>query len=190
MDKHYSRKELIELVRAPEGSEPSHLGECADCRTEFEWMRRYNLAGCLRLQDAPSGWVERAAALVQKQHSLERIKKVIATLVFDSWAAPQPIGVRGSTTTAERRLRFATDEFTLDLRAEKLSNAWAFVAQITSAVRTSKTFALTAGHETIASDDAGFIQWTSGRPPKKILLRSDDTEIEISELSWKTSRPK
>jgi hypothetical protein len=189
MDKHYSRKELIELARASEGSESPHFGECADCRNEFEWIRRFNMAGRPRLQDAPSGWVEQAAALAQKQHSLEKIKKA-AALVFDSWAVPQPIGVRGSATTAERRLRFSTDELTFDLRAEKLSHAWAFVAQVTTPVRSSKAFSLTSGRETIAADEAGFIQWTAARPPKKILLRTDDTEIEIPELSWKSSRPR
>jgi hypothetical protein len=95
MDKHLHRKELIALARKLPSSTNQHLSECAECREEVELLRKFNLAGHSRLQNAPVGWIERAAALAQKQPSLEKIRKAVAALVFDSWAASQPIGVRG-----------------------------------------------------------------------------------------------
>jgi hypothetical protein len=190
MDCHLDRKELIALARKLPSSTNQHLSECTECREEVELLRKFNVAGYSRLQDAPAGWIERAVALVQKQHSLEKIRKAVAALVFDSWEAPQPIGVRGQASIGERRLRFEAEQFTFDLRAEQLPGEWAFVAQVTSESLPPGNFALTVEKKELTADTAGFFQWTAGRPPRKILLRSDDTEIEIPELSWKKNRPR
>ncbi len=189
MDKHLSRNELIALARRQPDSANQHLRECAECREAVELLREFDLAGRSRLLDAPIGWIERAAALAQKQHSFEKIRKAVAALVFDSWAVPQPIGVRGQTAVSERRLRFEGDRIAFDLRAEKLPGEWAFVAQVTSGSLPSTNFTLSVEKKELVSDTGGFFQWTAGRPPKRILLRSDDIEIEIPELSWKKHRP-
>lgn len=190
MDRHLHRKELIALARKLPGTANEHLSECAECRDAVELLREFNLAGHSRLQDAPAGWIERAAALAQKRPSLEKIRKAVAAIVFDSWATPQPVGVRGQATVGERRLRFEADRFTFDLRAEQLPGEWAFVAQVTSESLPLDSFALSTEKKELNADTAGFFQWTAARPPKKILLRSDDTEIEIPELSWKKNRPR
>jgi hypothetical protein len=188
MDRHLHRKELIALARKLPSSTNQHLSECAECREEVELLRKFNMAGHSRLQDAPAAWIELAAALAQKQHSLEKIRKAVAALVFDSWAAPQPIGVRGQASIGERRLRFEADRFTFDLRAERLPGEWAFVAQVTCESLPLGNFALSVEKKELTADTAGFFQWTADRPPRRILLRSDDTEIEIPELSWKKNR--
>ncbi|TFH64652.1 MAG: hypothetical protein E4G91_05145, partial [Candidatus Zixiibacteriota bacterium] len=175
MDRHLHREELIALARKPSGSANQHLSECAECREEVELLREFNMAGHARLPDAPAGWVERAAALAQTQHSFEKIRKAVAALVFDSWAAPQPIGVRGQASIGERRLRFEADRFAFDLRAERLPGEWAFVAQVTSDSLPSGNFALSIEKKELTADTAGFYQWTADRPPRRILLRSDDT---------------
>jgi hypothetical protein len=190
MVRHLPRNELIALARKQPGSANEHLSECDECREAVELLRKFNLAGHSRLQDAPSGWINRAAALAQKQPALEKIRKAVAALVFDSWATPQPVGVRGQATVGERRLRFEADRYTFDLRAEQLPGEWAFVAQVTSESLPPSNFTLSVEKKELTADTGGFFQWTAGRPPKKILLRSDDTEIEIPELSWKKIRPR
>lgn len=190
MDRHLHRKELIALARKQTGSTNEHLSECDECREAVELLRKFDLAGHSRLQDAPPGWIDRAAALAQKQPALEKIRKAVAALVFDSWTTPQPVGVRGQATVGERRLRFEAEQFAFDLRAEQLPEEWSFVAQVTSKSLPSSSFALSVEKKEMTADTAGFFQWTAGRPPKKILLRSDDTEIEIPELSWKKNRPR
>lgn len=190
MDKHLHREELIALARKLPSSTNRHLSECAECREEVELLQEFNVVGQSRLPDAPAGWIERAVALAQKQPSLEKIRKAVATLVFDSWAAPQPIGVRGQASIGERRLRYEADRFTFDLRAERLPGEWAFVAKVTTESLPPGSFSLSVGKRELTADTAGFFQWTTGRPPRKIRLRYDDAEIEIPELSWKKDRPK
>jgi hypothetical protein len=185
MDRHLRRKELIALARKLPNSTNQHVSECAECREEVELLRKFNMAGHSRLQDAPAGWVERAVVLAQRQHSLERFRNTVAALVFDSWATAQPVGIRGQASIGERRMRFEADQVAFDLRAERLPGAWAFVAQVTCTSIPPKGFALSIDRKELAADAVGFFQWTGGRPPKRILLRSDDLEIEIPELSWK-----
>lgn len=190
MDKHLSRKELIALARKPQVEPNQHLETCDECRAELELLRAFQVAGRPKLQEAPRGWVERAAALALRKSPLAQLKKAMAALVFDSWAAPQPIGVRGAASTAERRLRFETEQLTFDLRAEQLVDEWVFVAQVSTESKSLTGYSLSAQKQIVTADKTGLFQWTSKRPPKKIILRSEDTEVEVPELSWTKNRPR
>jgi len=100
MDKHLQRNELIALARMQTNAPNEHISECTECREAYELLRNFQEAGRPRLQDAPRGWVEAAAALAQKHPVMESVRKIAAALIFDSWASAQPVGVRGQTTLA------------------------------------------------------------------------------------------
>jgi hypothetical protein len=189
MDKHLKRDELIALARKQSDAPNPHLSECTECREAYELLKSFQMAGRSRLQDAPNGWIEAATALAQKRHVFESVKKTVAALVFDSWASPQPVGVRGQAALGERRMRFESDQVVFDIRAERLAGKWAFVAQVADKSTPPSPIDLSVDKRELQADAVGLVQWTSGRPPKKILLRSRDIEIEIPELSWKKHRP-
>ena len=192
MTKHLTRTELITAAkkRTPEIDE--HLQACHECQELFSLLVNYDVAGKLRLPDAPAGWIAKAIAVGEPVSAIaaaaNKVRTLVAALVFDSWASPQPVGVRGEHTSADRRVRFETDDFTFDLRAEQQNNNWAFVAQVVSKGPTSPNISLQADRKELHVDSSGLYQWTGNRPPKKITLKSDDLLIEIPELSWKKPR--
>ncbi len=181
MDKHLSRRELLKAARN-EAVFP-HLDECAECREAAEMLREFLVAGNIPLENPPEGWVTKAAAIARKEPRAR--KKGIAELIFDSWAAPKPVGVRGSDSLMDRRLRFESKELLFDLRAEKKKSGWSFVAQVHSLGGTDKHSRIQIGKNIIDHDAVGIFQWSSPRPPKKINLLVNDSIVEIPELIWR-----
>ncbi len=182
MERHLTRRELIQAAQQQEVSKDGHVAECVECRELVELLRVFQVAGKLHLPDAPAGWTEKAAAIAQGQSLGEKVRAIVARLAFDSWAMPQAVGVRGSSIESDRRLRFEASELLFDLRAEEQAKGWAFVAQVRKA---GAPVVVVADTKKLLPDPAGLYQWSSSRPPRKITLRSDDLVVELPELSWK-----
>ncbi len=182
-DKHLTRQEIIEAVRAQGVTKASHLDECAECRELVNLVQVFAVAGKIHLPDAPVGWVERAIALGANSPAVGGIRSFVAKIVFDSWAMPLPMGVRGESVQSDRRLRFETESVKFDLRAEKLDRGWSFVAQVKGMIDSS--LQIEADAKKLLPDSVGLYQWSGSRPPRKITLRSDEFVIELPELTWK-----
>lgn len=182
-ERHLTRQEIIEAARGQKVSANAHLGECADCRELVGLFHTFMVAGKLHLPDAPVGWVAKAAAIGTNSSLTEKVRSFVARVVFDSWAMPQPLGVRGESVENDRRLRFESDDVRLDLRAEKQANGWAFVAQVKGS--SDSPIQIEADKKKLLPDSAGLYQWSGSRPPRKITLRSDEFVIELPELTWK-----
>jgi hypothetical protein len=150
-------------------------------------LRVYRVAGKLPLPDAPIGWIERAIAIASPRNLKERVRTLVAELVFDSWSIPHAVGVRGGTAAADRRLRFEFQGMVFDMRSEQHEKGWEFVARISPV--TDKLF-LEADKKKLTPDDSGVFQWSSARPPRKITLRTDDRVVALPELSWKKPHSK
>ncbi len=183
MNMHLTRQQIIEAARGQQVTSPDHLLECAECRGLVSLMSTYFVAGKLHLPDAPIGWVERAIGIAEKSAVAEQIKSFVARVIFDSWAMPQPVGVRGDSVESDRRIRFESEDVRFDLRAEKQTRGWAFVAQVKS--QSDLPIQLEADKKKLLPDSAGLYQWSGTRPPRKITLRSDEFVIELPELTWK-----
>lgn len=182
-EKHLTRSELFQAVHNQELTSNSHLAACPECAELVTLLSAYSVAGKLHLPDAPRGWVERAAALASGSSLLETVTRKLAEVVFDSWAVPLALGVRGESVESDRRIRFIADPIRFDLRAEKQRSGWAFVAQIKG--HDQSTVTLEADKLKVAADASGVFQWSGKRPPRKITLRSEEFAIELPELSWK-----
>ena len=180
---HLTRQQLIKAARGQEVSGIAHLDACEDCRELVSLFRAFAVAGKLHFPSAPIGWIEKAAALGDKSRLADKAKALVARIIFDSWAMPQPIGVRGESVESDRRVRFEAGSIRFDLRAEKQTNGWAFVAQAKG--ETDSPIQLEADKKRLLPDNAGLYQWSGSRPPRKIILRSDEFVVELPELTWK-----
>lgn len=190
MNSHPTRKELILAARGAGTIANAHIAECNWCRLYFELYSIFPLAGELPLASAPHAWIEKAIAIAGKSPKDSPFQSLIARLSFDSWAMPIPEGIRSAGVSEERRVCFEVSGKTFDLRAEHRQNRWDFTAKITDKSGIPANWAVKVGNVEYSPDLDGFYQWSSVRPPKKISLLSDKSEIETPEITWKKSRPK
>lgn len=149
-------------------------------------MQKYPLAGRLPLTEPPASWVAKAIELASPAiGAIEKLRKLVGKLVFDSWVLPLPVTARG-LPPENRRLRFEAEQIMFDLRAERHPGGWSFVAQATSPsglVREMRT-----GRKRLRPDENGIFQWTDRQPPRKVTLQIDDVLLELPELTWKPPR--
>lgn len=186
--RHLSRKELIELAQKQPERLPGHLTECVECREMVELFRIYAVANRPPLPDAPKAWVDKAVAIMKGAGVRSKLKRLSAVITFDSWAAPQPVGVRSEAASEHRRLRFTADDIVFDLRAERLQKSWVLVAQVKS--KSDVAVVLEADKKVISPDKSGLYQWSGTKPPRRISLKSDAFDIRLPELVWKNRRLK
>lgn len=164
----------------------AHLDICPQCRAELTWLKKYPVAGRIALADPPEGWVEKAVSLAAPPQTVsEKLRKLVGTLVFDSWLLPLPVAARG-LPMEHRRLRFEAEHIQFDLRAERRAEGWSFVAQVTSPVGAVKV--LRTGRKHLTPDANGVFQWTDRQPPRKVTLHIDDLVLELPQLTWKPPR--
>jgi hypothetical protein len=187
-ERHLDRKELIEASKKYKGKLTGHLANCSECRESLEFLLKFPVVGRLTLRDAPAGWVNKASALAESKTVLKNVSQVLAQLIFDSWAMPEPVGVRGPGALEHRRLRFETSEIILDMRAERTQKEWNIVAQIAGNYTTP--VAIMSDRDEHYADDEGIFQWVGQKPPRKMKIRLLDKIIEIPELVWKRPRKK
>ena len=170
------------MARRPRASHSDHLRECNDCRLAFELLTVFNMSGRSPLPKPPESWIKRVAAIAQADRVPSVEKHLKAHLTYDSWLTPQPVGVRGTSSTDHRRIEFELQGRVLDLRAERSKEGWVFVAQLSGATGTNNV--LLCGRQTIWPDDNSVFQWTSVRPPQKISVRIDSELIDLPDIKW------
>jgi hypothetical protein len=190
MTNHTKRPDLI---RASKGISTSatigrHIAQCEDCSEFFEIYRRFPVSGQMPLTEAPSGWITKAAEIMAEGRLVAAIKRLAATLSFDSWSQPALAGVRSVGSVSERRIRFETEEFLFDLRVEQERQGYLMTARLTHQDEPYRGFVVTHSTGVVGADVDGYYEWTSLRPPKKISLKSNDVEIVLPEIVW--NRPK
>lgn len=187
---HPDRTELLKASQSPTPSVTEHLKRCSACRELFDLLAEYPVAGELLLAPAPSGWIERAASLMAPGSIGATVRKLLARVSFDSWAVPSAVGVRSLGGGMERRLRFKAESLVFDLRAEKGTEGWNFVAQVRSEGTPAPVAELRAGRTVIPTNPNGLYHWSSKHPPAKLSLYVNGTQIELPEVPWKTRRPR
>ncbi len=183
IDKHPSRKQIIEAVKSGSLGLADHFKECEDCRLLYELLTQFRLAGELRLPLPPSEWTRRAIAIAEQPEKQSPLRRLAGRLTFDSWTATPAVQVRGAAAD-ERRLRFETDEVRLDLRAERDPSGWQFVARVSDVRARPKSWTLVAGTQIVSPDDHGFFLWTAALPPEQLVLQSGSLLVEVTQLSW------
>jgi hypothetical protein len=95
-----------------------HLESCSECCTEMNAWRGFRESlKPSHLESAPPSMLASAVALFQPQRRVEArrsIRRVIATLFYDSFAQPAFAGARGAATT--RQVVMRAGEFDIHMR--------------------------------------------------------------------------
>jgi hypothetical protein len=188
MKGHYTKDDLLKIIKNPQLKPKGHLAKCESCRQMLELLRRYSFIGQLSLNNAPEGWIRKAIAINVKPGLIEKAKGKLIGLVFDSWLAPEPIGVRGAFAMEHRRLRFGEGNLAFDFRAERFSDGWRFIASA-SGIKYHGGH-LKVDKKNYFPDNSGIYQWSSLKPPRKIALIADEEIFELPELKWKKTKKK
>lgn len=186
-DRHLTRKELLRAARQDEAAS-DHLQVCAECREAVALLKDFQMAGRAPLPEPPSAWVERVVAIPTRSWRTRAAAQIQAIITFDSWLQPDPVGVRGSTSTDERRICCQAGSYLLDLRAEKQTRGWTMVAQLSG--EGAAAAELRHGSRTVPADREAIFQWSSDRPPSALIIQVAENEILLPRLSWKRPRRK
>lgn len=181
--RHLTRQELIKAIRSGQDQSDQHLQECAECRELRDLLTLFPVAGRLPLPAPLSAWVDKAAAIAVPSKFARQVKRLVGSLVFDSWSLPQPVGVRSGGKLADRRLQFAAQGLLLDLRAEHHRTEWSFVAQVTG--HKEETLQLQADRKLLQADADGFFEWSDRKPPRRLVLKLDGMTVGFPELMWR-----
>jgi anti-sigma factor RsiW len=109
-----------------------HLAECSTCAGELHHLQ--DVMGLMRTdksQDAPRDVLNYAITLFQQKPAREPslIRRLVATLTFDSMTTAPAFGVR-SGQTQSRQLLFSAEENDIDLRITSVNNEWIVTGQI------------------------------------------------------------
>ena len=185
MTKHLSRQELIKAARTEDSSRFRHLDKCNECRDAVDLLRAFDVAGSRQLSSAPEALVEKALNIAAALRRKGKFAAKVASLIFDSWHEPLPVGVRGEAILTERRLRFEKDGIVFDLRAERHANKWSFVGMLAGDLPETHTVLLKVGGRKNRPDSTGVFHWESKRPPKSLMILLNDlTAVTLPELSW------
>ncbi|MEW6052071.1 MAG: hypothetical protein AB1644_13545 [Candidatus Zixiibacteriota bacterium] len=184
-----TRKQLIQESSTPDENRSKHLRECEECAESVRLLHAFRVSGRAPLPKPPTGWVVKARSVAGPQAGVVgRLKELAARLTFDSWAVPQPVGVRGQATLGHRRVSFEAVGFLFDMRAERHKDEWRFVAQANVSDRS--TGELRADKQVLLPDQNGIYQWRAPRPPKKMTIRIDGATVMLPELKWTRPRAK
>lgn len=185
MDSHLSRENLIKAAKDRKSTISGHLASCQECRLELYLLRKYTMTNRIPLQDAPANLIRRAIAIASGPESIEKSKHIVARIIFDSWSVPQPIGVRGTQSLSDRRLRYEWGGLIFDLRAEKHENQWIFVAEAGGIKMADSPVILEIDKKKLSAGSSGLFHWTSKRAPGTILIHYRNTTIKLPEIKWK-----
>jgi len=179
---HLSREALVALAGDKNARLPKHIQECPDCRHELEMLVEFNVAHRTRLSGPPASWINKAAMIMPENVVEGIVGRLAAKLTFDSWLAPEPVGVRGLGTTQRRQMRYETSGLTIDLRAEHDHHGWNMVAQVSGQAEVFGE--LRHGRTACHPDNDGVYQWEAKKPPSKLSILVDNHLIEFPKLKW------
>lgn len=179
---HPTRQELIAAARTGKVWFASHLHTCVECRDLFSLFRAFPLAGEPLLQSAPSAWVARASSIAESKVSA-LVRKLTASLTFDSWTLTPALGVRGPQT-GKRRLQFSVEDTTIDLQAVHKADRWQMTARVVPEQAEFTAYQLTVNRQSIFPDSQGYFVWSAARPPIRLSIRSNERIITFPKLSW------
>lgn len=171
-----------------------HVDACARCAAELVWLECATQA--LRandLEDAPNALVMRAVRLFPAQPATRpvtrdepgRLRRLVATLTFDSGTAPLALGMR-SALPSERQLLLSVGEIDIDidLRVTPEGGRWLLAGQVlgTSSPADATVALRSQTDPAIAEAVSAFGEFAFAGVPSGVYefaLRLEDAHTEI-----------
>jgi hypothetical protein len=137
---HIPLAELADLAEerlATSAEAREHLATCSSCSSQFQSIRQ--AIGLMRsdtTEDAPRPLIQyarnifRAGAAANQKPS--RLKRIIASLTFDSLTAAPAFGVR-SQSSAGRQLIYSAETADIEVRVSRNNEEWQISGQVLGA---------------------------------------------------------
>ncbi|MCA1633367.1 MAG: hypothetical protein LC802_06500 [Acidobacteria bacterium] len=195
---HLSFALLADLVEGHLGTEEqasarTHLAGCARCSGQAASLAR--VTGLMRAdtsEEAPHDVLSDAIRMFRTRPIAAEtpglLRRLVASLSFDSGALAPAFGVRSGAPAAARQLLFSAGDVDIDLRLAPSGEGWAVSGQVLGACSTGGRVELLAGDDAPASE-AGLndlCEFTLPSVPEGVYtlrLLIDDAEIEVPGLT-------
>lgn len=186
MEKHLTRKQLIEAAKAQTDYYNEHLEKCNECQFLYKIFNKIDAGNQQIFSHAPNNILTRAMLIPERSVLKKKLKKLKAIISFDSWIGQPALKVR-NTELNTRRLSITCGDISLDLQASRKRSNWQFIAKINDEVPFKNSYIKTTSEINIYPDEDGFFIWNEKTPPKELSLIVDDKLITIPKLKWKIS---
>jgi anti-sigma factor RsiW len=176
-------------------TERTHLASCARCSAQDAELRRVTtVMRADTSEDAPRDLVFGAIQLFHSRRAEPArglLRRIVATLAFDSSTRTPAFGVRSGQAAPARQLLFGAGDFDVDLRLAAGEEGWTVSGQVLGPCEGGRVEAFAFGAQEEAAARASLndlCEFTLPPVPEGVYalrLRLNDTEIEIPELSLK-----
>ena len=117
-----------------------HLDQCSRCAGELQTIRQTtSLMRTDTPENAPAELVQYAKMIFRERAASQQpalLKRVVASLTFDSFTAVPAFGLR-SQTSGGRQLLYSTETVDIDLRISAENEAWQVAGQLPGSLSTS-----------------------------------------------------
>jgi hypothetical protein len=179
-----------------------HLAGCVRCQGNLDWITTVaRLAAADEAVDPPTWVVRQAVALFEQVRPGREpgvLRKLVASLVFDTFAQPQLAGVR-STGLATRQCLYRYSEYDVDLSFEPV-NGSDRVNVSGQVLGPSEDFESVSGimvrliqgtnamHETVTNHLGEFTFDRVSKGMYDLTIQLSDGEVRITQLEVKASK--
>ena len=183
MSKHPTRQELIKALKSNSGQLADHLKSCEECQLLFGVLRKTLADNAPLLISAPEAWIKEAIQITGTRKLTQAVRKLVASLTFDSWVARPAVALR-STGTDARRLSFDAGEAKIDFQCSGRKGDWQLTASLRGANIETDQFKLKAGRKVIRPDENELFTWSTKSLPKSLQFSSESLLIEVDKIDW------
>jgi anti-sigma factor RsiW len=172
----------------------THLGGCAECSRQAAELER--VTGLMRAdttEDAPRDVLFNAIQMFRSRPPVAAetpglLRRLVASLSFDSGARTPAFGLRSSASASARQLIFSAGELDVDLRLAPSGEGWAVSGQVLGECAAGRVelFADGDGAAAARADLNDLCEFTLTAVPAgtyTLRLTLDDAEIEVPGLS-------
>jgi len=184
---HPDRKALMKAARKGVTKFRDHLESCEECSLLYNLWRALPSDEILELPHVPQAWIEQAAGFMSKSKKTSVLKRLEASLVFDSWSSIPAIEIRDGQTNV-RRLGFDVGQRRLDIQASRRNSDWQFVARFEDEQEGIKALLKVSSDRSVLADDDGYFIWNAKTPPRRLSIELNDELYEIKDIKWNPTK--
>ncbi|HLM56569.1 MAG TPA: zf-HC2 domain-containing protein [Pyrinomonadaceae bacterium] len=194
---HIPFERLADLVEGRLGAEKraqaeAHLTTCARCAGQADELRR--VTGLMRADtssDAPRDVVARVLGMLPASRAAGEpepglLRRIVASLTFDSSSLTPAFGVRSGQAAPARQLLFGAGDFDVDLRLAEGEDGWTVSGQILGPCEGGGRVEMSGAGGRVEDGLNDLCEFTLSPVPAgsyALRLRVGDVEVEVPELS-------
>jgi len=179
------------LAAAEEGAARAHLADCAGCAEQASQLARLTtLMRSDASEDAPRDVLLNAVGLMRARRPETEaapglLRRLVASLTFDSNTLTPAFGVRSGQTAPARQLLFSAGDFDVDLRLAAGGEGWTVSGQVLGPCAGGEV-EVSAGPQAARAGLNDLCEFTLPPVPEGVYtlrLRVGEVEVEIPQLS-------